>query len=165
MYFLCCTMYFCVVLCIVCFVSFSVLFVCICILNYCHRLTTHLRLIISYHISLKNNTVRIWTVTTMLVKIQVFWDMMLCSLSCSYDDSASTWTQFHQPQTHGEQLSATRTTYHFRRCLNQQTLIGWLQANRNVRNWSNIKVSTVGYVPTKASKADRRRQLLLSAVC
>jgi hypothetical protein len=30
MYFLCCSMYFCVVLCIVCFVSFSVLFGCVC---------------------------------------------------------------------------------------------------------------------------------------
>ena len=39
---------FCVVLCIVCFVSFSVLFVCICVLNYCHRVTTQLQLHI-YH--------------------------------------------------------------------------------------------------------------------
>jgi hypothetical protein len=30
MYFSCCSMYFCVVVCIVCFVSFSVLFVCMC---------------------------------------------------------------------------------------------------------------------------------------
>ena len=52
--FLCCSMYFCVVLCIVCFVSFSVLFVCICVLYYCHRVATQLQLniyhIISYHI-------------------------------------------------------------------------------------------------------------------
>ena len=34
------------------FVSFSVLFVCICVLNYCHRGATHLQLNISYHISL-----------------------------------------------------------------------------------------------------------------
>jgi hypothetical protein len=47
--FLCCSMYFCVVLCIVCFVSFSVLFVCICVLNYCHRVATQLQLSISYH--------------------------------------------------------------------------------------------------------------------
>ena len=41
---------FCVVLCIVCFVSFSVLFVCICVLYYCHRLATQLQLTnISYH--------------------------------------------------------------------------------------------------------------------
>ena len=40
---------FCVVLCIVCFVSFSVLFVCICVLNYCHRVATQLQLNISYH--------------------------------------------------------------------------------------------------------------------
>ena len=31
--------------------SFSVLFVCTCVLYYCHRVTTHLQLIISYHIS------------------------------------------------------------------------------------------------------------------
>jgi hypothetical protein len=41
-------MYFCVVLCIVCFVSFSVLFVCICVLYYCHRVATQLQLNISY---------------------------------------------------------------------------------------------------------------------
>ena len=44
-------MYFCVVLSIVCFVSFSVLFVCICVLNYCHRVATQLQLNISYHVS------------------------------------------------------------------------------------------------------------------
>jgi len=42
-------MYFCVVLCIVCFVSFCVLFVCICVLYYCHRVATQLQLNISYH--------------------------------------------------------------------------------------------------------------------
>jgi len=35
---------FCVVLCIVCFVSFYVLFVCICVLYYCHRVATQLQL-------------------------------------------------------------------------------------------------------------------------
>jgi len=44
-------MYFCVVLCIDCFVSFCVLFVCICVLNYCHRVATQLQLNLSYHIS------------------------------------------------------------------------------------------------------------------
>jgi len=42
-YFLCCSMYFCV-LCIVCFVTFPVLFVCICVLNNCHRVATQLLL-------------------------------------------------------------------------------------------------------------------------
>jgi len=42
--FLCCS------LCIFRFVSFSVLFVCICILYYCHRVATQLQLNISYHI-------------------------------------------------------------------------------------------------------------------
>jgi hypothetical protein len=32
------------------FVLFSVLFVCICVLNYCHRVATQLQLNISYHI-------------------------------------------------------------------------------------------------------------------
>ena len=35
---------FCVVLCIVCFVSFRVLFVCKCVLYYCHRVATQLQL-------------------------------------------------------------------------------------------------------------------------
>jgi hypothetical protein len=39
---------FCVVLCIVCFVSFCVLLVCKCVLYNCHRVATHLQLI--YHI-------------------------------------------------------------------------------------------------------------------
>ena len=41
-------MYFCV-LCIVCFVTFPVLFVCVCVLNNCHRVATQLQLNI-YHI-------------------------------------------------------------------------------------------------------------------
>jgi len=43
-------MYFCVVLRIVCFVTFPVLFVCTCVLNNCHRVATRLQLNISYHI-------------------------------------------------------------------------------------------------------------------
>jgi hypothetical protein len=42
--------FFYVVLRIFCFVSFSVLFVCICVLNYYHRVATQLQLNISYHI-------------------------------------------------------------------------------------------------------------------
>jgi hypothetical protein len=50
---------YCVVLCIVCFVSFCVLFVCKCVLNYCHQVATQLQLInISYHNII---WVRIWT--------------------------------------------------------------------------------------------------------
>ena len=48
--FLCCSMYFCVLLCTVYFVTFSVLFVCISLLNYCHRVATQLQLNTSYHI-------------------------------------------------------------------------------------------------------------------
>jgi hypothetical protein len=41
----------CVVLCIVCFVSFCILFMCKCVLYCCHRVTTQLQLTnISYHI-------------------------------------------------------------------------------------------------------------------
>jgi hypothetical protein len=42
--------FFCVVLCNVCFVTFPVLFVCICVLNNCQRVATKLQLNISYHI-------------------------------------------------------------------------------------------------------------------
>jgi hypothetical protein len=46
---------FCVVPCIVSSVSFSVLFLCKCVLNYCHRVATQLQLTnISYHIILKS---------------------------------------------------------------------------------------------------------------
>jgi hypothetical protein len=52
---LCCSQKFCVVLCIVCFVSFCVLFVCKCVFYNCHRVATHLQLTnISYHIISKN---------------------------------------------------------------------------------------------------------------
>jgi hypothetical protein len=52
MYFYCMTVCLCmttltevvVVLCDVCFVTFPVLFVCICALNYCHRVATQLQL-------------------------------------------------------------------------------------------------------------------------
>ena len=40
----------CVILCIVCFVSFCILFVCKRVLYYCHRVTTQLQLINIYHI-------------------------------------------------------------------------------------------------------------------
>jgi hypothetical protein len=36
--------FFCVVLCDVCFATFPVLFVCICVLNNCHRVATQLQL-------------------------------------------------------------------------------------------------------------------------
>jgi hypothetical protein len=50
--FLYCSQNFCVVLCIVCFVSFCVLFVCKCVLYYCHRVATQLQLTnMSNHIS------------------------------------------------------------------------------------------------------------------
>ena len=57
MYFLCCFyvflccfyVFFVLLLCIDSFVTFSVLFVCICVLNYCHRVATQLQLNI-YHI-------------------------------------------------------------------------------------------------------------------
>ena len=56
MYFLC-SVYFCV-LCIVCFVAFSVLFVCICVLNNCHRVATQVQLnIYVYHKQSTKHTV------------------------------------------------------------------------------------------------------------
>ena len=47
-------MYFCLVLCIVCFVTFPVLLVCTCVLNNCHRVATQLQLNILYHMSESN---------------------------------------------------------------------------------------------------------------
>jgi hypothetical protein len=47
-------MYVCVLLCIVCFVTFPVLFVCICVLKYCYRVGTQLQLNISYQICFKS---------------------------------------------------------------------------------------------------------------
>ena len=47
-------MYFCVVLSIVCFMTFSVLFVCICVLNYCHRVATQVQLNISYQFEVQH---------------------------------------------------------------------------------------------------------------
>jgi hypothetical protein len=47
---------FCVVLCIVCFVTFPALFVCICVLNYCHRVATQLQLNIFHTISCNIHT-------------------------------------------------------------------------------------------------------------
>jgi len=57
-------MYFCVVLCIVCFVSFSVLFACICVLNYCHWLANQLQLNISYH---KRSWTQQWSKVTVYI--------------------------------------------------------------------------------------------------
>ena len=55
---------FCVVLCIVCFVSFCVLFVCKCALYYCHRVATQLQLTnISYIVSYRIVSYRIHSVT------------------------------------------------------------------------------------------------------
>ena len=48
-------MYFCVFLCNVCFVLFSVLIVCICVMNYCLQVATQLQLNISYHIIVFNH--------------------------------------------------------------------------------------------------------------
>jgi hypothetical protein len=51
---LCCSQNFCVVLCIVCFVSFCVLFVCKCVLYNCHWVATQLQLTNIYPINIIN---------------------------------------------------------------------------------------------------------------
>jgi hypothetical protein len=63
MYFLCFSMYFCV-LCTVCFVTFPALFVCICVLNNCHRVATQLQLNISYHIISYHSSKQVLTFLT-----------------------------------------------------------------------------------------------------
>jgi hypothetical protein len=50
-------MYFCVVLCTVCFMSVSVLFVHTCVLYYCHQVATQLQLNISYHHTVTHNVI------------------------------------------------------------------------------------------------------------
>jgi len=57
-------MYLCVVLCIVCFVTLPVSFVCTCVPNTCHRVATQLQLNISYHII--QIVVSLWPVVTRL---------------------------------------------------------------------------------------------------
>jgi hypothetical protein len=47
--------YFCVVMCIVCFMSLSVLFVCLCILYDSHRVATQLQSNISFHNEFKRH--------------------------------------------------------------------------------------------------------------
>jgi len=64
-------MYFYVVLCIVCFVTYSVLFVCVCVLNYCHLVATQLQLHISYHIYLYLGTLggKRWFKTSVILAL------------------------------------------------------------------------------------------------
>jgi len=64
-------MYFCVVLCIVCFVTFSVLFVCICVLYYCHRVATQVQLNISYHIIYHMRQNNSWEVKSVMAILHV----------------------------------------------------------------------------------------------
>jgi hypothetical protein len=47
-----CYVYVLFLLCMLCSVSFCVLFVCKCLLYYCHRVATQLQLNISYHIKI-----------------------------------------------------------------------------------------------------------------
>jgi len=59
--FLCCSMYFC-------FVSFRLLFVCICVLSYCHRVTIQLQFTnISYY---QIETVP-WSITVFILRIAI----------------------------------------------------------------------------------------------
>ena len=55
--------------------SFSVLFVCICVLHYCHRVATQLQLNISYHMSYQCNhsrRQRVWSPVGRKKKVK-FW--------------------------------------------------------------------------------------------
>jgi len=85
MYFLCCSMYFCV-LCIVCFVTFPVLFVCLCVLNNCHWVATQLQLNISYHtwlfICCALSFVAVLFIKEMLCCLHKFW-LYICLTKCN----------------------------------------------------------------------------------
>jgi hypothetical protein len=52
--------FFRVVLCDVCFVTFPILFVCICVLNNCHWMSTQLQLNISYHKRSQKTRTQLW---------------------------------------------------------------------------------------------------------
>ena len=73
--------YFCVVLCIVCFVSFSALFVCICVLYYCHRVATQLQLNISY-IKTRKDGGR----PALFLIFVLFYVFLCCSMYCLFCD-------------------------------------------------------------------------------
>ena len=74
---------FCVVLCIVCFVSFYVLFVCKCVLYFCHRVAMQLQLNISYHIKTRKDGARpalflIFCVVLCIVCFVSFYVLFVC---------------------------------------------------------------------------------------
>jgi hypothetical protein len=71
-------MYFCI-LCIVCFVSFSVLLVCICVLNYYHWVATQLQLNISVsYINIENAKYSV-------SRVQLYGELSVGASLSSYD--------------------------------------------------------------------------------
>ena len=71
--------FFCVILCIVCVVSFSVLFVCICVLYYCHQESTQLQLNISYHLRQEFQNSK-FDIFELLVQKETFADAFLTGI-------------------------------------------------------------------------------------
>jgi hypothetical protein len=133
MSFLCCSMYFYVVLCIVCFVTFSVLFACICVLYYCHRVATQLQLNISCTVS---------------YKMIVFCHETICDMCCSSRSNflkstfivstdlprancknlvISLWEQFENPWHKANNLIQTSDRTNFRK-LHTNNMSVWTEA-------------------------------------
>jgi len=89
--FLCCSMYFlrsmyfCVVLCIVCFVPFSVLFVCIYVLYDCHRVATQLQINTSYNIiSIPTHVNKpLFHLCFWIYLLRCIWQKCLCQHVCT----------------------------------------------------------------------------------
>jgi hypothetical protein len=82
-YFLCFSMYFCIVY--VCFVSFSLLFVCICLLCCCNRVATQLQLNISYHNKpFYRKKTEFFQSLIMISKVDHFMHQLLKICSCRY---------------------------------------------------------------------------------
>jgi hypothetical protein len=82
------------------FVSFSVLFVCICVLYYCHRVATQLQLNI-YHINIYGNSITTRTITTGEVR---FYNFQIIAVSLKDQTSIKNKSQYLDSLTISEHV-------------------------------------------------------------